>query len=172
VSRINFKVNHQIKSATLRVIGAAGENLGVLPLGEALAKAEAAGLDLIEVSPFSTPPVAKITDYGKFLYDEEKKRKQAKSRTQTSEIKEIQITIGTSEHDLTLKAKKASDWLTNDQRVRINLFLRGRARYMNPKFLQERIERILNLITTNFKISDPIKKSPKGLSVMIEKVKN
>lgn len=169
VKNAYIKANQNIKAPELRVIGADGANLGVMKREEALAKAAEAGLDLIEISPNASPPVAKITEYGKFLYEEEKKRKQAKAKTQSVEIKAVQITIGTGEHDLALKAKRASEWLAEGNRIRVDLFLRGRAKYMDPKFLRERVERILRLITIDYKIADSIKKSPKGMSVMLEK---
>ena len=164
-----IKVNHQIKAATLRVIGEDGVNVGVLSLTDALKLAGESGLDLIEISPTAVPPVARIMDFGKFQYAENKKQKVAKSKTHSVEIKSIQMTIGTGEHDLDLKARKASEWLKEGNRIKIDLFLRGRAKYMDQAFLRGRIERILHLITENYKIADSIKKSPKGLSVIIEK---
>jgi translation initiation factor IF-3 len=117
------KINNFIKAPELRVIGATGENLGVISLREALEEANKAGLDLVEISPNANPPIAKIVDYGKFLYAENKKQKSAKSKIHTVEVKNIQIKVGTGEHDLGLKAKKASEWLSEGNRVRIDLFL-------------------------------------------------
>ena len=128
-----------------------------------------AGLDLIEISPNATPPVAKIMDYGKFQYAENKKLKAAKAKSHTVETKTVQVKIGTGEHDLELNAKKASEWLKEGHRINIDLFLIGRSKYMDFKFLKERMERILKLITEEYKIADTPKKSPKGLSVVIER---
>ncbi len=163
------RINHQIRAAELRVVGEKGENLGVLTLTEALKKAESAGLDLIEISPSAVPPVAKIMDFGKYQYAENKKVKAAKVKTHKTEVKSIQVKVGTGEHDLALKAKQASEWLREGHRVRVNLFLTGRSKYMEMKFFQERIDRILKLITEQYKISDTAKKGPKGVSLMIEK---
>lgn len=163
------RINHQIRSPELRVVDENGENLGVLPLQEAIKKASDSGFDLIEISPNAKPPVARIMDYGKFQYDQNKKLKLAKSKSHTFETKNIQVKIGTGEHDLLLKAKKASGWLKEGNRVKIELFLRGRAKYMEQKFLKERLERILKLITENFKVTEQPKKSLKGLSIVIEK---
>ncbi len=162
------RINHQITAPELRVIGAEGENVGVITLREALTMAQDAGLDLIEISPKALPPVAKIMDYGKFQYDENKKLKSSKSRVQIAEIKTLQVKIGTGEHDLELKAKKASEWLKEGHKIKIDLFLPGRAKYLNVDFLKERLERILKLISEDFKADEP-KKSPKGLTVIIEK---
>lgn len=164
-----IRINHQIRAPELRVIGAEGENLGVLPLNEALKNAAGLGLDLIEISPAAVPPVAKIMDYGRFQYTENKKQKAAKQKVHVADIKSIQIKVGTGEHDLALKAKQVSEWLKEGHRVRINLYLSGRSKYMEFKFFQERIDRILRLITEQYKTSDPAKKGPKGVSLMIEK---
>jgi translation initiation factor IF-3 len=166
---IRVKINHQIKASELRVITAEGENLGVISLGKALEEARARSLDLIEVSPNAQPPVAKIMDYGKYQYDEKKKLKSAKSRTVTTEVKTVQVKIGTGEHDLELKAKRVSEWLAEGNRVKIDLYLVGRSKYMDFNFLKERLERIYKLITVEFKIAQEAVKGPKGLTVYVEK---
>ncbi len=141
--------------------------MGVISLQEALQKAHDAGLDLIEISPKALPPVAKIMDYGKFQYDENKKQKSSKSRVQITEVKTLQVKIGTGDHDLALKAKKAAEWLKEGHKIKIDLFLPGRAKYLDQTFLKERLERILKLIPAEIKSDEP-KKSPKGLTVVIE----
>ena len=155
----------------MRVILEDGTNLGVLPLSQALAKAESLGLDLVEVTASATPPVAKIISYGKYEYLENKKQKGARSGAKPTETKSLQVKIGTGEHDLELKAKKASEFLKEGHRVRIDLYLRGRAKYMEKDFLKERLGRILNFITENYRIADGPKPSPKGIGVIIEKAK-
>ncbi|TAK57655.1 translation initiation factor IF-3 [Patescibacteria group bacterium] len=169
LSNLKVRINHQIRAAELRVIGPDGGNLGVISLSQALEQANKAGLDLIEVSPNATPPVAKIMDYGKFQYDEKKKLRSAKAKSHTTEVKNVQVKIGTGDHDLELKAKKASEWLKEGHRVKIDLFLTGRSKYMDVKFLKERLDRILVLITEQYKIADEPKKSLKGLTTVIEK---
>jgi len=165
------RINHQIKAPQVRVIGPEGENLGVIPLSEALAHAQKFGLDLIEISPNAEPPVAKIMDYGKYQYGENKKQKVAKSKSKSKavEVKTIQVKVGTGEHDLALKARKASEWLKEGNRIKVDLFLPGRTKYLDQKFLSERMDRVLKLISEDFKIADPAKKSPKGLTVIIER---
>ena len=100
------RINNFITSPELRVIDDEGGNLGVLTSQEALKIAQQRGLDLIEISPTATPPVAKITDYGKFQYEQKKKAKNAKANAKITETKVVQVKIGTGEHDLELKAKK------------------------------------------------------------------
>lgn len=164
-----IKINHLIRAKELRVLGEGAENYGVLSLSAALAKAEELKLDLIEISPNATPPVAKIMDYGKFQYRESKKQKEAKSRSHITETKTLQVKIGTSEHDLALKAKNASNWLKEGHRVKVDLFLAGRAKYSDLEFKKERLNRLLVLISEDYRTSSEPTKSPKGLTVVIER---
>jgi translation initiation factor IF-3 len=167
----SIRINHQIKARELRVITDAGDNLGVISLEAALTKAHELGMDLIEISPSATPPVAKIMDFGKYQYLEDKKAKAAKSRATTVELKTLQVKIGTGDHDLSLKAKKASEWLKEGHRIKLDLYLQGRAKGFDEKFLKERLERLLILISEEFKIADPAKRGPKGLTMIIERAK-
>jgi translation initiation factor IF-3 len=164
------RMNDGIRAREVRVIGPNGENFGVLPIAEALTKAKEAGLDLIEVSAQANPPVARITDYGRFKYEQKKKEKEVKARSaKVTETKEAQVKIGTSEHDMQIKAGKIAEWMKEGHRVKIDLFLWGRYKYMAFEFLKERLERFLAIIPESYKIADEIKKSPKGLSVVIER---
>lgn len=167
----DVRINKNIRVRELRVIGANGENFGVITLEEALEHAKTAELDLIEISPNAVPPVAKIMDYGKYQYQESKKQKEAKSKAHITETKSVQVKIGTGENDLNLKAKRASEWLGEGHRVKVDLFLWGRYKYMEFEFLKERLERFLKLISVEYKIADEVKKSPKGLSVTLEKAR-
>ncbi len=166
---MDTRINHQIRAQEVRVIGPEGENIGVIPLSEAIAQAQEAGLDLIEISPNANPPVAKIMEYGKFQYEQEKRRREIKAKSHTTETKSVQVKIGTGENDMMLKAKRAAEWLGEGHRVKVDLFLWGRYKYMEFAFLKERLERFLNIIPAEFKISDPVTKSPKGLTCVIEK---
>ncbi len=155
----------------LRVIGAEGENIGVMKASEAIKYAQDRGLDLIEISPKAKPPIAKIMDYGKFQYDQKKKQSLQKAKTHNVEVKSVQIKVATGEHDLNLKANKASGWLKEGHRVKVELYLRGRVKYMEKSFLEERLQRILKLLTEDFTIAEGPKKSPKGIYMIIEKAK-
>ncbi|MES2203040.1 MAG: translation initiation factor IF-3 [Patescibacteria group bacterium] len=167
----NTRINHQIRAKEVRVVGAEGENLGVLALSDAIQRAQEIGLDLIEISPNAVPPVAKIMEYGKFQYEQQKKRREIKAKSHTTETKSVQVKIGTGEHDMQLKAKKAAAWLSEGHRVKVDLFLWGRYKYMEFPFLKERLERFLQLIPADYKIADTITKSPKGLSCVLEKAR-
>ncbi|MDB5254414.1 MAG: translation initiation factor translation initiation factor [Parcubacteria group bacterium] len=163
------RINQRITSRELRVIGPTGENFGVISLEEALKKAAEFDLDLIEISPNAIPPIAKIADFGKYQYEENKKQKVAKSKAHSVEVKNVQIKLGTGDHDLSLKAKKASEWLGEGNRVKVDLFLPGRAKYLDEKFLRERIERFLKLLTVAHKVASSPVKSPKGMTIIVEK---
>ena len=165
------RINNQIRAQELRVIDSENQNLGVLSIKEALELAQSKGLDLIEISPNALPPVGKIMDFGKYQYEASKKLKKAKAGARPTETKSIQIKIGTGDHDLELKAKTTSKWLKEGHRIKIELFLAGRAKYMDEKFLRERLDRVLHLITEDYKISDTYKRGPKGLFITIEKAK-
>ena len=166
--QVRVRMNDGIRAREVRVIGPEGENFGVMQTKDAVAKAGELGLDLIEISPNAVPPVAKITDYGKFKYEQKKKEKDAKSKSHVTETKVTQVKIGTSERDMHIKASKVAIWLREGHRAKIDLFLWGRYKYMEFNFLKERLERFLALIPESYKIADEIRKSPKGLSVVVE----
>jgi translation initiation factor IF-3 len=165
------RINNQIRAHELRVIDSENQNLGVLSIKDALELAQSKGLDLIEISPNANPPVGKIMNFGKYQYETSKKLKKSRAGSKPTETKSIQVKIGTGDHDLELKAKTASKWLKEGHRIKIELFLAGRAKYMDEKFLKERLDRILHLITEDYKISDSYKRGPKGLFITIEKIK-
>ena len=129
------------------------------------------GLDLIEISPNSVPPIAKIMDYGKFQYDQKKKLSAQRAKSHTVEVKSVQIKIATGEHDLQLKAERAVGWLEEGHRVKAELFLKGRTKYMEKEFLNERLDRILTIIKekVDYNIAEGPKKNPKGIYVILEK---
>ena len=163
------RINNQIRTSEVRVISNEGVNLGVFSIKEALEKAVSAGLDLIEVSPNTNPPIVKIADYGKYKYEQKKKLQKSKAGAKTTETKSIQIKIGTGDNDLALKAKKASLWLKEGHRIKVELFVSGRSKFMQESFLKERLDRVLHLITENFKIAEDYKRGPKGPTITIEK---
>lgn len=168
--KIKTRINHAIRAPELRVVGPDGENLGVLTTAEAMKAADAANLDLIEISPKAKPPVAKIMDFGKYRYDTGRKASEMKAKSHVTETKSIQVKIGTGTHDQQLKAKRVSEWLQEGHRVKVDLFLWGRYKYMEPAFLKERLERFLKIIPLEYKVADEIKKSPKGFTTTLERV--
>lgn len=163
------QTNDQIRVREMRVISDDGNNYGIISKDEALKIARDSELDLILISPTAKPPVAKIMDYGKFLYSEKKKQKAAKAKSHNVEVKSIQVKVGTGEGDLNIKAKKASKWLEEGHRIKVELFLPGRTKYMEKGFLQERLERLLKLLTVDYVVAEEARKNPKGMAMIIEK---
>jgi len=162
-----IRINSGIRSPELRVLIDGGESK-VMKTKDAIVLAEEMGLDLIEISANARPPVAKITEYGKYVYDQKKKQKEIKAKQHTVEVKSIQIKLGTGDDALKMKAKMASEWLADGQRVKAEIYLRGRAKYMDKKFLHDRLGKVLSLITESYKVVEDYKKSPKGIAILIE----
>jgi translation initiation factor IF-3 len=163
------RINNEIRAKELRVIKDDGGNLGVMSTEDALKAAKEIGLDLIEISPGAVPPVAKIMDYGKFQYLEQKKDREIKAKSHVTETKSVQVEVGTGENDLMRKARQAAGWLKDGHRVRIELFLKGRYKYMDPAFLKERLQRFVLLVPEDYKIAEAITKGPKGFTTIIER---
>lgn len=153
----------------MRVLGPEGENFGVISSEEALSKAKSINLDLIEISPNANPPVAKIMDYGKFQYLEQKKEREVRAKSHVTETKSIQVEVVTGENDLLRKARQAAGWLKEGHRVKIELFLKGRYKYMDPAFLKEKLERFVRMVPEEYKIAENIQKGPKGFTIVIER---
>ena len=110
----------------MRLIGPDGGQLGVVPIQRALDLANQYELDLVEVAPTAVPPVCRIIDYSKFKYDQEKKEREAKKHQKQGKLKEIRLKPNIDEHDFMTKVKQALDFLKKKEKVKVNLFFRGR----------------------------------------------
>lgn len=119
-------LNENIRAKEVRLIGAEGEQLGVVPTRDALRKAQDAGLDLVEVAATANPPVCKILDYGKFKYHEQKKAAQAKKNQVVINVKEITLRPVTEENDYQVKLKKMVKFLDNGDKLKVTMRFRGR----------------------------------------------
>ncbi len=120
--------NGKIRAREIRVIGESKEQLGVMPLKDALRLAQSKGLDLIEIAATANPPVCRIVDYGKFLYEEAKRTKESHRSQSAMRMKEIQISAAIDPHDLGVKLNHAIEFLCEDHKVRVKLRFRGRQR--------------------------------------------
>jgi len=120
------RINHHIRVPEVRLVGENVE-IGIYPLQEALAIAKSQDLDLVEISPQMNPPVCKVIDYNKFLYDKKKKEKEMKANSKTSEVKEIRFTPNTDDHDFDFKAKHAEGFLKDGNKVKAYVQFKGRA---------------------------------------------
>ncbi len=162
-----LRINEGIRASELRVLEDGREST-VMSREDAIERAYSLGLDLIEISAKANPPVAKITDYGKFMYAQKKIQKDIKSRQTNFEVKSIQVKVGTGDGDLKLKASRASAWLEDGHRVKVELYLKGRTKYMDKDFLHDRLSKVLSLVTEPYKIVEEFKDSSKGITVLIE----
>lgn len=122
----NFAINEEIREKELRVISNTGEQLGVISTREALRLASEAELDLVMISPGANPPVCKIMDYGKFIYEQSKKEKEAKKKQKVISVKEIRVSPTIEEHDLGIKANNAKKFIIDGDKVKITVRFRGR----------------------------------------------
>lgn len=122
----DLRINREIKSATVRVINEEGQPLGVISLDEAIANAERVGLDLVEVSSNTEPPVCKIMDYGKYRYKQSKKIHDARKSQTVIHVKEIRLRPKTEAHDLQTKIKHIKKFLEQHNKVKISMMFRGR----------------------------------------------
>jgi len=118
------RINEQIRITPIRLIGASGEALGVVPTAQALEMARDLGLDLVEVAPHEKPPVCKIVDYGKLKYEQSRKKDKAKSHQQ--KLKEIRVRPKTGDHDIETKVNQARKFLEHGDKVLVNVLFRGR----------------------------------------------
>ena len=126
ISTQDFRVNEMIRIEAVRVIGTQGENLGIMQTKEALRLAREKDLDLVEISPNANPPVCKIVDFGKFLYERTKKEKEVSKSQVKIEVKEIRLRPKTNEHHRGFKTRSARRWLLENKKVRVTIRFRGR----------------------------------------------
>ena len=120
------QINTEIRDREVRLIGESGEQLGIVSSREALSIAEDAGLDLVKISPNAVPPVCKVMNYGKFLFEQNKKAKEAKKNQKVVEVKEVWLSMSIDVGDLNVKAKQAQKFLTSGNKVKVSIRMRGR----------------------------------------------
>ena len=125
-------------------------------------------LDLVEIAPQANPPVARIIDFGKYLYQQEKQIKQQKAKQKTSELKLIKIGMKISDHDALIKIRKLEEFLGEGNKVKIDMFLRGRER-ANKDFARGKFNHFLSLIQAKYTVEQPMKQLPTGFNMLISK---
>jgi len=126
ISATSFRVNETIRVPEVRLIGPKGENVGVVPIDQAMRMAREAEMDLVEVAPGATPPVCRVMDFGKFLYERTKKEREARKAQTKIEVKEIRLRPKTNEHHRSFKVDDARRWLGAGMKVRVTVRFRGR----------------------------------------------
>ena len=126
MAEINLRVNWQIRARKVRVIDVDGKQLGIMTPEEGMRIAHEKGLDLVEVAPHASPPVCRIMDYGKYMYEQKKKAREAKRHQRSTEVKEIKLKYDTAEHDYRFKVRHAEEFLRSGKRVKVTVVFRGR----------------------------------------------
>lgn len=124
--RSKYRINHQIRASHVRLIDAEGNHRGVVPLSEALSDAQDHDLDAVEVSPNADPPVVRVMDYGKFLYQQAKQERESRKSQQQVEVKEIRLRPKTTDHHKSFKIRDARRWLEEGKKVKVRIRFRGR----------------------------------------------
>lgn len=154
----NYRINNQIRSPELRVIGADGKQLGVMSLSDALNKAHDMELDLIEIAPMAKPPVAKLMELGKFKYEEEKKLQKEKKKAKPSDIKELRFSPFIAQHDFDTRIERIKEFLAENNKVR--LVVNFTFRQLGSKQFGYQV---LDRVVSNFKDQVVVDMEPKFL---------
>jgi len=159
-------VNDRIRCPEVRLIGAEGENVGVVSPERALELAENAGLDLVEISPNAEPPVCKIMDFGKYKYEQQKRESEARKKQKIIEIKEIKFRPGTDTHDYDVKMRNVFKFLENGDKVKITLRFRGRE-MAHLNLGRELLERVAEDVQEMGKVENMPKMEGRQMTMMI-----
>jgi len=161
-------INNYIRAKEVRVVDETGKQLGIMPLEEALRISSDRNLDLIQVTEKVVPPVCKIGDFGKYLYQLQKKEKKIKQVG--GELKEVRIGFNISPHDLETKAKLAEKFLKKGDKVKVAMPLRGREKALG-NFAKEKINQFLNFLDSliPIKVEKDLKRDPRGFTMIISK---
>ncbi len=147
-------MNEEIRVPEVRVIGANGEQVGVMSPKSAMELAEQAELDLVEISPNATPPVCRIMDYGKYKYQQSKKEKISKKKQHVIHIKEIRFRPTIDEHDIAFKIKQAHKFLETGNHLRVRILFRGR-QIIHPELGQDVLKRVTEQLEDVAKLESP-----------------
>ena len=160
------RVNRMIRISPVRVITAAGEQLGVLPIEEALAAAQERGLDLVEVAPTARPPVVKIMDYGKYKFEEAKAARAAKKKQHIIQLKEVKYRPGIDDHDFDFKTRHAREFLGDGNKVKVTMMFRGR-QIAHPELGQAVLDRVASELSDVAKIESAGRLEGKSMTMIL-----
>lgn len=161
-----MKVNREIRAPKVRVISHTGEQIGVIPLYEALARAEQEGLDLVEISAGSNPPVCKIINYGKYRYDQTKREKESKKAQHQVKVKEIKFKPNIDEHDLETKLRHTRDFISKGNKVKVSCVFRGRE-MAHPEIGEKLINQVCEELKDIATLEAPAKLFGRMLTVVL-----
>lgn len=161
-----MKVNREIRAPKVRLIGADGEQIGVVPLFEAIKKAEEVGLDLVEIAPNVVPPVCKIIDYGKFRYDQTKREKENKKAQHQVKVKEVKLKPNIDENDVATKNRHAREFLTKGNKVKVTCTFRGRE-MVHPEIGENLVKEFCESLSDVSEIEAPSKRMGRVLTIVL-----
>lgn len=163
-------INREIRASEVRLIDEEKNQVGIIPIAEALAMAREKELDLVEISPNAKPPVCRLLDYGKYLYSIQKKAHEAQKHQRKIHVKEIKFTPVIGEHDIDVKLKKIKQFLEEGNKVKITIWLRGRQK-RRPELLGQMTDKIMGIIKEISEIESPPKRDRWSCHILIGKKK-
>ena len=163
-----LRINNQIKAVEVKVIDELGKQLGPMKTFDALKLAREKDLDLAEVGPNMQPPIAKIMDYGKYIYRKERQEKKSGPKQKEQERKTVRVGFKTGIHDLEFKAKQIGEFLNEGNIVKIELTLRGREKAL-AQLGREKLNNFIKFIKEEYTVQEIIKRSPFGWTTTIKK---
>ena len=160
------RVNRQIRISPIRVIGANGDQLGILEVDQALRIAEEQGLDLVEVAPMARPPVARIMDYGKYKFEQAKQARIAKKKQHVIQLKEVKYRPGIEEHDFETKTRHARRFLGEGNKVKVTLMFRGR-QIAHPELGRAVVDRVSQALADVAKVESEARMEGKMMTMIL-----
>ena len=166
LAKQQLNINNRIRARELQVIDEEGKQLGTMSTQDALQLAREKDLDLVEVSPQMQPPIAKIMDYGKYMYRKEREEKK-RGKPKEQERKTVRVGFKTGAHDLDFKAKQVQEFLNEGHMVKVELTLRGREKAL-AHMGKQKLEQFLTKLE-NFSVQDGVKRSPFGWTIVIKR---
>jgi translation initiation factor IF-3 len=164
-----LRTNDRITARQVRLIGSDGDQIGIVALEEALAKAADQGLDLVEVAPQGDPPVCRIMDYGRFKFEARKQtqKQRAGKVVRAGQVKEVKFRPRTDDHDIAYKIKNVLKFLANGQKVKVSLFFRGRERSRIERYTAEFMPKVIDLIGDAGVIEQAPRQEGNSVSMMV-----
>ena len=161
-----YRVNERIKAPKVRVIDENGKQVGIMPIREALALAARKDLDLVEVAPNADPPVCRLMDFDKFLYEKARKERESRKARKQTEVKEIRLRPRISEHDLSYRIKDIREFLSEGHKVRVRVIFRGRE-VNHPEMALNVLEKILSGVSDLARLEQRPRSDGRSLVMML-----
>jgi translation initiation factor IF-3 len=161
-----IRVNEQIRLSPVRLIGDDGQQVGIVPVEEALRAARERGLDLVEVAPMARPPVVKIMDYGKYRFEQAKAARAARKKQHSIQVKEVKYRPGISDHDFEFKTRHARNFLSDGNKVKLTMMFRGR-QVTHPEFGQEVLNRVFQSLQDIAKVEAEPKLEGRNMTMVL-----